>query len=66
VPYIADSICELQRQKYSNLLLGGLSEKAGVENLILYSKYIKNHKVEEIFLPIIPLKFRIIFASVLT
>jgi hypothetical protein len=50
-----DLISELKIQKYVTLLLNASTDKASVEDLTLYVRYITDNKVE-VFLSVIPLK----------
>ncbi|XP_073532536.1 zinc finger protein 862-like [Phyllobates terribilis] len=46
-------ISELKEAKYVSLMLDGSTDKAGVEQLILYVRYIKDNRVKEVFLHLI-------------
>ncbi|XP_073537153.1 zinc finger protein 862-like [Phyllobates terribilis] len=49
-------ISELKEAKYVGLMLDGSTDKAGVEQLILYVRYIKDNRVKEVFLSVSPLE----------
>ncbi|XP_073524940.1 zinc finger protein 862-like [Phyllobates terribilis] len=49
-------ISELKEAKYVSLMLDGSTDKAGVEQLILYVRYIKDNRVKEVFLSVSPLE----------
>ncbi|XP_040177111.1 zinc finger protein 862-like [Rana temporaria] len=49
-------ICELKKAKYVSLMLDESTNKGGVEELILYVRYIKNNGIKEVFLSVLPLE----------
>ncbi|XP_053544659.1 zinc finger protein 862 isoform X2 [Bombina bombina] len=47
--------CELKRAVYVSLILDRSTDKVGVEELVLYVRYIKNNGIKEAFLSVLPL-----------
>jgi hypothetical protein len=52
----SELISELENAKYVSLLLDGSTDKEGVEELILYVRFIKDNRVKEVFLSVTPLQ----------